>query len=116
MAGTTEGKIRVEQIEGLEEFLKGFFQQQWGIMIQPLVQDMEELKKSPAGTMIRLEETTNFLRGGLERLEDAIEELRGVQMRMLERMATKEELQALTGRVEQLAAQMATKEELQRLA
>jgi len=50
----SESAIRVEQIEGLEDYLRTILRQE--MTNPPLDEDVEKLKKTPAGAVIRLEE------------------------------------------------------------
>lgn len=52
-------KIHASEIEGLEEGLTGIVRKE--LARRPPREDIEELKRSPAGTVIRLEEQVQYL-------------------------------------------------------
>jgi len=89
--------ISAEQIEGLEELITGILNRKIA-QIPPGIEDMEQLKKSPAGTIIRLEEHVNVL-------DEKIDEIRT-------QMVTREELAITNSRLDNIENKMATKEEL----
>ena len=105
-------KVKAEEIEGLREMISSVIREERALFVPaPLVQDVDELRRSPAGTIIRLEGKVDHL---TERFTDLEETLDQIAARMLTRdelaatirtLATKEDL-----------AGMATKEDLQDLA
>lgn len=96
MSGET---ISAEQIEGLEELITEILNRKI-TQIPSEVEDIEKLKKSPAGTIIRLEEHVSAM-------DEKIDEIR-TQM--------KAEFTAMGGRIDKIESQMATKQDLEHMA
>jgi len=95
---STEAKIKVEEIEGIEDLLTKVLIERREEIFGAYAQDIEALRRSPARVALRLE-------GRVERLEEMVGEIRAT-------MVTKEELAAQTRWLEE---RMATKEDAQRL-
>jgi hypothetical protein len=96
MSGET---ISAEQIDGLEELITEILNRKI-TQIPSEVEDIEKLKKSPAGTIIRLEEHVSAM-------DEKIDEIR-TQM--------KAEFTAMSGRIDKIESQMATKQDLEHMA
>ena len=97
-----EAKLRADQIEGLRELISQIILEERDKLIPiSLLQDVEEIKRSPVGAVIRMEGSIERLGKGLTALERRVAHLE-------EKVATKEELVALREEVKGLA----TKEEL----
>ncbi|HEY67149.1 MAG TPA: hypothetical protein G4N97_02625, partial [Thermoflexia bacterium] len=63
-------RVRAEEIEGLQELITHIVLQEWDkIVPAALLQDVEEIRRSPAGAVIRME-------GAVERLEEGLAELK----------------------------------------
>ena len=90
----TEAKIKVEEIEGIEDLLAKVLIERRGEIFGAYAQDIEALRRSPAGVAIRLE-------GRVERLEEMVGEIRAA-------MATKEDVERLERRLDGLEERMAT--------
>lgn len=118
-------KVKAEEIEGLREMISSVIREERAVFLPaPLVQDVEELRRSPAGAIIRLEGKVDHL---AERFTDLEETLDQIAARMVTRdeltarlrpLATKDDLARTATRDELQAglARMATKEELARMA
>jgi hypothetical protein len=101
-----EAKLKADQIEGLRELVAQIILEERDKLVPvSLLQDVEEIRRSPAGAVIRME-------GAIEHLKEGLTNLGSRLARLEERMATKEELGALRGEVKGLAERMATKEGL----
>jgi len=88
--------ISAEQIEGLEELIVDILNRKIS-QVSSNAEDIEQLKKSPAGTIIRLEEHVNAIDEKIDNIESKM-----VTKQDLERLATKEELYALVQEVKAL--------------
>jgi len=99
--GMSNETISAEQIEGLEELITKIVGSKIA-QVSSEVGDIEQLKKSPAGTIIRLEERVNAL-------DEKIDEIR-VQM------VTRTEFAAMSSRIDNIESKMATKQDLERMA
>ena len=63
-------RVRAEEIEGLQELITHIVLQEWDKIVPAgLLQDVEEIRRSPAGAVIRME-------GAVERLEEGLAELK----------------------------------------
>ncbi|MEA3459951.1 MAG: hypothetical protein U9R11_04675 [Chloroflexota bacterium] len=101
-----QAKLRADQIEGLRELISQIILEERDELVPvSLLQDVEEIKRSPVGAVIRME-------GSIERLEKDMAELKRT-------VATKEELAVLANKTAALAdkvtgieGRMATKEGL----
>ena len=128
-------KVKAEEIEGLREMISSVIREERAAFLPvPLVQDVEELRRSPAGTIIRLEGKVDHLTERFTDLEETLDQIAArivtrdelaARIRTLAtkedlarvatkddlvRMATKDELQA---GLDNLSVRMATKEDLQ---
>ena len=75
----SESPIQAEQIEGLEEFLRTIVREE--IARLKLAEDVERLKRTPAGIVIRLEEQ-------VKRVAEDIREVRAQINNLKNHMAT----------------------------
>ena len=73
MSMAEEKKVQVEQIEGLDQYIRDQVQATLRQTAQPFLEDMEEIRKSPAGVLIRLEEQVEALD---EKMEERFDSLR----------------------------------------
>jgi len=63
-------KVKAEEVEGLRELITQVILQEWDKVVPArLLQDVEEIRRSPAGAVIRME-------GAVERLEEDMAELK----------------------------------------
>ena len=63
-------RMRAEEIEGLQELITHVILREWDNVVPiSLLQDVEEIRRSPAGAVIRME-------GAMERLEEDVAELK----------------------------------------
>ena len=76
----SESSIRAEQIEGLEGFLRTIVREE--IARLKLDEDVERLKRTPAGTVIRLEEQVKTIAEDIREIKTQINNLK-------DRIATK---------------------------
>lgn len=103
-----ETTIRAEQIDGLEELLNEVVRKQ--IARPPLTEDIERLRKSPTGAIIRLEEQVKILIGDVRKIETQINNL---ESRMEARF---DDLEGrMEGKFDDLESRMATKDDLAQL-
>ncbi len=85
-------KVRAEQIEGLKELISQVIAEEGERLIpRSFLLDVEEIKRSPVGAVIRMENDIKYLKEGQDALEKGLEALR-LEMGKL---ATREELEAL---------------------
>ena len=78
-------KVRAEQIEGLKELISQVIAEEGERLIpRGFLMDVEEIKRSPVGAVIRMEKDIKYLREGQEALRTEMGKL-----------ATREELEAL---------------------
>jgi regulator of replication initiation timing len=121
----SELSIRAEQIEGLEEFLRMIVREE--IARPPLVEDVEQLKKTPAGAVIRLEEQVKAIaedvgeiKSHISNVENRMSNLENRMMAKFDdiesRMATKDDLSQLANKFDNLESRMATKDQLAQFA
>jgi tetrahydromethanopterin S-methyltransferase subunit G len=120
----SEETISAEQIEGLEELITKIVGSKIA-QVSSEVEDIEQLKKSPAGTIIRLEERVNALDEKIDeirvqmvtRAEFAamVSRLDNIESR-LDDMVTKTEFDAVKSRIDNIESKMATKQDLERMA
>jgi hypothetical protein len=114
----SELSIRAEQIEGLEEFLRMIVREE--IARPPLVEDVEQLKKTPAGAVIRLEEQVKAIaedvgeiKSHISNVENRMSNLENRMMAKFDdiesRMATKDDLSQLANKFDNLESRMLTK-------
>jgi hypothetical protein len=107
-----ERKVKAEDIEGLREMISSVIREERAVFLPaPFVQDVDELRRSPAGTIIRLEGKVDHLTERFTDLEETLDQIAA-------RMVTRDELSA---RIRTLAtkedlAGMATKDDLARMA
>jgi hypothetical protein len=108
-------KVRAEQIEGLKELISQVIATEGERLIpRRFLMDVEEIRRSPVGAVIRMEGDVKYLKEGQEALQEGQEALR-VEMGKL---ATREEMEALQEGQEALRVEMgklATREELEAL-
>jgi tetrahydromethanopterin S-methyltransferase subunit G len=124
LAGMSNETISAEQIEGLEELITKIVGSKIA-QVSSEVEDIEQLKKSPAGTIIRLEERVNALDEKIDeirvqmvtRAEFAamVSRLDNIESR-LDDMVTKTEFDAVKSRIDNIESKMATKQDLERMA
>ncbi len=96
-----EIRVRAEQIEGLRELISQVIAEEGERLIpRGFLMDVEAIKRSPVGAVIRMESDIKYLKEGLEVL----------RMEM-GKLATREELEALRTEMGKLA----TREELEAL-
>jgi len=121
----SESPIQAEQIEGLEEFLRTIVREE--IARPPLAEDVEQLKKTPAGAVIRLEEQVKTVAedvgeiksqiSNLEsRMETKFDDIENRFDSLESRMATKDDLSQLANKFDNLESRMASKDDLAQLA
>ncbi|MBC8236495.1 hypothetical protein H8E77_43670 [bacterium] len=99
--------ISAEQIQGLEELIAEFLNRKIA-QVSSNAEDIEQLKKSPAGTIIRLEEHINAID----------EKIAGIRTQMAEirtQMVTKAEFAIMNSRIDRIESKMATKQDLERI-
>jgi tetrahydromethanopterin S-methyltransferase subunit G len=100
--------ISAEQIEGLEDLITEILNRK--IAQMPLgAEDMEQLKKSPAGTVIRLEERVNAL-------DKKIDEIRAQMVTKAEFAIMSNRIDGIESRIDGIESRMATKQDLERMA
>ncbi|MFQ5859240.1 MAG: hypothetical protein ACE5LU_26875, partial [Anaerolineae bacterium] len=106
-------KVKAEDIEGLREMISAVIREERAAFAPAtLPQDVEELRRSPAGAIIRLEEK-------VDHLAERFSELQAVLDQVAARMVTKGELAAeirmlaSKGDLEAGLARMASKEDLE---
>ncbi len=98
-------KVRADEVEGLRELITQVLHEERAVFYpRSAVEDMEELRRSPAGAVIRLEEKVDRLG---EDVADIKEELAGIRTQMV----TKAELHQLERRMQRV--EESTKEEFQ---
>jgi len=111
----SESPIRAEQIEGLEDFLRTIVREE--IARTPLTEDVEQLKKMPAGVVIRLEEQIKTIAEDVGEIKSQISNLESRMMAKFDnlesRMATK--FDDIESRFDSLESRMATKDDLEEL-
>ena len=109
--------ISAEQIEGLEELITKILDSK--IAHIPLeTEDIEQLKKSPAGTIIRLEEHINALDEKIDEIRAQMvtkAEFAAMESRLND-TATKTEFAVMENRLDNIESKMATKQDLERMA
>lgn len=99
--------ISAEQIQGLEELIAEILNRKIA-QVSSNAEDIEQLKKSPAGTIIRLEEHINAID----------EKIAGIRTQMAEirtQMVTKAEFAIMNSRIDRIESKMATKQDLERI-
>ncbi|MFQ6039741.1 MAG: hypothetical protein ACE5PV_02695 [Candidatus Poribacteria bacterium] len=110
--------ISAEKIEGLEELIDEILNRKI-TQIPSGVEDMEQLKKSPAGTIIRLEERVNAL-------DEKIDEIRTQMVTKAEFAITSSRIESridsienrignIESRIGDIESKMATKQDLERI-
>ena len=110
--------ISAEQIEGLEELINEILNRKI-TQLPSGFEDMEQLKKSPAGTIIRLEERVNDL-------DEKIDEIRTQMVTKAEFAITSSRIEnridnienridSIEGRIDNIESKMATKQDLERI-
>ena len=72
MSMAEEKKVQVEQIEGLDQYIREQVQATFRQTAQPFLEDMEEIRKSPAGMLIRLEDRVEALEEKIDQRFDTL--------------------------------------------
>lgn len=111
---SNRGTIRAEEVEGLRELITQVVREERVLFYpRPLVEDMEELRQSPAGAVIRLEEKVDRLGEDLGDIKEELGDIRAEMAGIRAEMATKAELYQLDRRLQRLGE--STKEDFRRL-
>ncbi|HIE30232.1 TPA: hypothetical protein EYP66_23465 [Candidatus Poribacteria bacterium] len=100
--------ISAEKIEGLEELINEILNRKI-TQLSSSVEDMEQLKKSPAGTIIRLEERVNAL-------DEKIDEIRTQMVTKAEFAVMSNRIDSIESRIDSIEGKMATKQDLEHMA
>ncbi|GEM_PF-1879357 len=101
-------RLKADQIEGLREFVSRVLLEESEKLFPPtLIEDIERIRRSPAGAIIRMEEKVDRLEKGFAKLATK-EEL----ARIAEMMATKEDIVTINARMSSIEERMATKEDI----
>ncbi len=102
-------KVQADEVEGLRELITQVLHEERAAFYpRPAVEDMEELRRSPAGAVIRLEEKVDRLGEDMAEVKD---ELAGIRAQMV----TKAELAEVKEELADLRTQMVTKAEFHQL-
>ncbi|MEA3345353.1 MAG: hypothetical protein U9Q78_03785 [Chloroflexota bacterium] len=105
-----EPALKASEIEGLRELISQvILKERDNLLPVTLLQDVEEVRRSPAGAVIRME-------GKIDRLDEGLSNLQGRFDALLERVATKEDMTHLSDRMDAFERRMATKEDMAHLS
>jgi len=96
-----DSALKAEEIEGLRELISQVILEERDKLVPvTLLQDVEELRRSPAGAVIRME-------GKIDHLDEGLADLRGRFDALIERVATKEDMARLSDQMDTLEERMA---------
>ena len=105
-----EPALKAREIEGLRELISQVILEERDKLVPAtLLQDVEEVRRSPAGAVIRMEGKIDHLGEGLANLQSRFDAL-------LERVTTKEDVAHLSDRMETLQERMATQQDVVHLS